>query len=135
MGHYLIVKRKGDTTEMTSYQNDLLGRSPFGVRFDEVATLCTYHHYYRFSPGTVRVFRARFPQDPIRIDGYIYLIEISAAGPRVSDGRVTRLIQVDIANPTASRIVESGAAVKRAWKELVKQAIDLERAERERGRA
>jgi hypothetical protein len=113
-----------------SFQDELLTRGPFGVCFDEITTLCEYHHFHRFSVSTVRFFRARYPERPIKIDGYVYVYETSAAGPRVSDGRVTRIIQVDIASPNSSRVVEEGkAAVKRVWTGLIKQAIALERGD------
>lgn len=114
---------------LSLYQDNLLRLGPFGVKFDDVQTLCNYHHFYRFSASTIRAFRARFPEQPIKIGKYIYVIETSAAGPRISDGRVARLIQVSVVNPGDSQIVETGtAAVKRVWKGLVRQAIDLERA-------
>lgn len=114
---------------LSPYQDNLLRLGPFGVKFDDVQTLCNYHHFYRFSESTVRAFRARFPEQPVKIGEYIYVIETSAAGPRISDGRVARLIQVSIVNPKESQIVETGAAaVKRVWKGLIRQAIDIERA-------
>jgi hypothetical protein len=114
---------------LSPYQENLLALGPFGVRFDDVQTLCSYHFFYRFSESTVRVFRARFPEQPVKIGEYIYLIETSAAGPRISDGRIARLIQVSIVNPQDSQIVETGtAAVKRVWKGIIKQGIDIERA-------
>lgn len=117
---------------MTTLQENLLARGPFDVTFRELASLGECLGFYRFDPGTVIFFRARYPQTPIKIDNYAYLIETSAARPRVEDGRVTRLIQFDIADPRRSVVVEEGtAAVKQTWKKLEKQAIDIER---ERGR-
>ena len=118
---------------MTLYQQTLLSKGPFDVRFDELQTLCAYHEYHYFDAGNIRFFRSKFPEQPIKIGSYVYVIETLAAGPRVSDGRQTRLIQVSIVNPKASQIVETGAAVKRVWKGLVKQAIDIERAAVEGG--
>lgn len=120
---------------MTTLQENLLARGPFDVTFRELALLGECLGFYRFEPGTVAFFRAKYPQTPIKIDNYAYLIETSAAGPRIADGRVMRLIQFDIADPRRSIVVEEGAAVvKRVWKKLTKQGIDIERAERERGR-
>lgn len=117
---------------MTTLQAQLLARGPFDVTFRELAILGECTGYYRFDPGTVHFFRAKYPQTPIKIDNYAYLIETSAAGPRVGDGRIMRLIQFDIADPRRSIVVEEGAAaVKRVWKRLEQQAIDVER---ERGR-
>lgn len=113
---------------MTTLQDNLLARGPFDVTFRELAILGECLGFYRFEPGTVALFRAKYPQTPIKIDNYAYLIETSAAGPRIADGRVMRLIQFDIADPRRSIVVEKGAtAVKRVWKELEKQAIDIER--------
>ena len=120
---------------MTTLQETLLLRGPFDVTFRELAVLGECLGYYRFEPGSVAFFRAKYPQIPIKIDHYAYLIETSAAGPRIADGRVMRLIQFDISDPRKSVVVEEGAAaVKRVWKQLEKQGIDIERAERERGR-
>ena len=117
---------------MTTLQNNLLARGAFDVTFRELALLGECLGFYRFEPGTVAFFRAKYPQTPIKIDNYAYLIETSAAGPRVSDGRIMRLIQFDITDPRKSIVVEEGtAAVKRTWKALEKQAIDIER---QRGR-
>lgn len=120
---------------LSTYQDNLLNSGPFNVRFDQIQTLCHYHCYYRFTPDSMRFFRARITEQPIKIGEYMYLIETSAAGPRISDGRITRLIQVSIVNPQDSQIVETGtAAVKRVWKGLFRQAIDIERAMVEGGR-
>lgn len=114
---------------MTTLQENLLARGAFDVTLRELALLGECLGFYRFEPGTVAFFRAEYPQTPIKIDNYAYLIETSAAGPRVADGRVMRLIQFDIADPRRSIVVEVGAtAVKRTWKKLEKQAIDIERA-------
>lgn len=121
---------------MTTLQDNLLARGPFDVTFRELAILGECLGFYRFEPGTVHSFKAKYPQSPIKIDHYAYLIETSAAGPRIADGRVMRLIQFDISDPRRSVVVEEGtAAVKRVWKKLEKQGIDIERAERERRRA
>ena len=120
---------------MTTLQETLLLRGPFDVTFRELAVLGECLGYYRFEPGSVAFFRAKYPQSPIKIDNYAYVIETSAAGPQVEDGRIMRLIQFDISDPRRSVVVEEGAAaVKRVWKGLIKQAVDTERAERERGR-
>ena len=117
---------------MITLQEKLLARGPFDVTFRELAILGECLGFYRFEPGTVAFFRAKYPQTPIKIDNYAYLIETSAAGSRIEDGRIMRLIQFDIADPRKSVVVEEGTAeVKRVWKELEKQAIDIER---ERGR-
>jgi hypothetical protein len=115
---------------MTTLQDDLLRRAGFDLTFRELAILGECTGYYRFTPGTIAHFRAKYPQTPVKIGNYAYLIETSAAGPRVEDGRVMRLIQFDITDPRRSVIVEEGAAaVKRVWKGLVKQAIAIERGE------
>lgn len=114
---------------MTTLQENLLARGPFDVTFRELAILGECLGFYRFEPGTVAFFYAEYPQTPIKIDNYAYLIETSAAGPRIGDGRIMRLIQFDIADPRKSVVVEEGtAAVKRVWKRLERQAIDIERA-------
>ena len=113
---------------LSPYQESVLSKGPFDVRFDELQTLCAYHGRYYFDASSIRFFRSRFPEKPIKIGEYLYIIETLAAGPRVSDGRRTRLIQVKITNPQDSQIVETGAAVKRVWKALVKHATDIERA-------
>lgn len=113
---------------MTTLQENLLERGPFDVTFRELAILGECVGYYRFEPGTVAFFRAEYPEAPIKIGNYAYVIETSAAGPRIADGRVMRLIQFDITDPRQSVIVGEGTrAVKRAWKKLVKQGIDIER--------
>lgn len=115
---------------MTTLQDTLLSRGPFDVTFRELAILGECTGYYRFTPATVAFFRAKYPQTPVKIGNYAYLIETSGAGPRVEDGRVMRLIQFDITDPRRAVVVEEGAAaVKRVWKGLVKQAITIERGE------
>lgn len=121
---------------MTTLQETLLLRGPFDVTFRELAILGECLGFYRFEPGSVAFFRAKYPQTPVKIDHYAYVIETSGAGPQVADGRIMRLIQFDISDPRRSIVVEEGAAaVKRVWKGLVNQAIAIERGERERGRA
>ena len=116
---------------MTTLQEILLARGPFDVTFRELAILGECLGFYRFEPGSVAFFRAKYPQTPIKIDNYAYLIETSGAGPRIEDGRIMRLIQFDIADPRKSVVVEEGtAAVKRVWKALEKQGIDIERGGR-----
>lgn len=115
---------------MTTLQETLLLRGPFDVTFRELAILGECLGFYRFEPGSVAFFRAEYPQTPIKINNFAYVIETSAAGPRIADGRVMRLIQFDITDPRRSVVVKEGAAaVKRVWKKLVKQAIAIERGE------
>lgn len=117
------------STYQSEFQEKLLNSGPFDVRFDQIQTLCHYHCYYRFTPDSMRFFRARITEGPIKIGEFVYLIETSAAGPRTSNGRIKRLIQVSILNPQESEIVETGAAaVKRVWKGLVEQAREIEKA-------
>lgn len=116
---------------MTTLQETLLLRGPFDVTFRELAVLGECLGFHRFDPGSVHFFKAKYPQSPIKIDNYAYVIETSAAGPRVADRRIMRLIQFDITDPRNSVVVEEGtAAVKRMWKALVKQGIDIERGGR-----
>lgn len=115
---------------MTTLQETLLSRGPFDVTFRELAILGECLGFYRFEPCSVAFFRAKYPQTPVKIGNYAYLIETSGAGPRVEDGRIMRLIQFDITDPRRSVVVEEGtAAVKRVWQGLTKQAIALERGE------
>lgn len=115
---------------MTTLQEILLSRGPFDLTFRELAILGECLGFYRFEPGTVAFFRAKYPQTPVKIGNYAYLIETSAAGLRVGDGRIMRLIQFDITDPRRSAVVEEGAAtVKRVWKGLVSQAVTIERGE------
>ena len=116
---------------MITLQENLLARGPFDVTFRELAILGECLGFYRFEPASVAFFRAKYPQTPIKIDHNAYLIETSAAGPRIEDGRIMRLIQFDITDPRKSVVVEEGtAAVKRMWKALEKQGIDIERGGR-----
>jgi hypothetical protein len=116
---------------VTPLQENLLARGPFDVTFRELAILGECLGFYRFEPASVHFFRAKYPQTPIKIDNYAYLIETSGAGPRIEEGRIMRLIQFDITDPRKSVVVEEGtAAVKRMWKALEKQGIDIERGGR-----
>lgn len=126
----MVTRRHEKGEKMTTLQDDLLHRAGFDVTFRELAILGECTGYYRFTPATVAHFRAKYPQMPVKIGNYAYVIETSAAGPRVEDGRIMRLIQFDITEPRRSVIVEEGAAaVKRVWEKLVKQAIAVERGE------
>ena len=118
----------------SEFQRRLLDAGPFDVQFEAIQTLCHYHCYYRFTPDSMRFFRARITEGPVKIGEYVYLIETSAAGPRTSDGRITRLIEVSIVNPQESKIVETGAAVKKAWKSIMGQAQNIEKAIHNGGR-
>lgn len=112
---------------MTILQEDLLRRGPFGVTFRELAILGECSGYYRFTPTTIKFFHAHYPESPLRIDGYAYVIEISSAGPHMPSGRIMRLIQFDISDPCRSIVAETGkAAVKRVWQALYRQALHAE---------
>lgn len=108
---------------MTALQNDLLRRGPFAIQFRELAILGECTGYYRFTPATIKHFRARYPEQPIRIDSCAYVIETS----NTEGSRVTYLIQFDILDPRKSVVIEKGTAVKRVWKGLFRQALDLEK--------
>jgi hypothetical protein len=85
---------------MTTLQNTLLSRGPFDVTFRELELSSESACGLTGStPCSVAFFRAKYPQTPVKIGNYAYLIERAATGRGWRHGRVMRLIQFDITDP------------------------------------
>jgi len=77
---------------------------PFDMTMDDLRVICAANQHYYFDPQTARAFKAIFPRNPILLNGFAYVYETQAAGPKPADGRKFNIVQVCLSDCYVRRV-------------------------------
>ena len=103
---------------MTPLQEHFLTQAgPFEMTMDDLRVICAVNQHYYFDPQTARAFKATFPRNPILLNGFAYVYETQAAGPKPADGRKINIVQVRLSDCYVRRVfsTQSKKAANAEW--------------------